>query len=59
MEFWRMKLDSIPCSEEEMEKAADGAFTFGNYNRNRINEKGIAGITGMYLTVTLYTQEIQ
>ena len=47
-EFWRINLDNVPCTEEEMEQAADGAFTFGYYFRNRINERGIAGITGAY-----------
>ena len=48
MEFWRTNLDNVGCTEREMEQAADGAFVIGYYFRNRVNERGIAGLTGMY-----------
>ena len=47
-EFWRINLDDVPCSVEEMEKAADGAFVLGFYYRNRLIERGIAGLTGNF-----------
>ena len=46
LEFWRQSLDDVPCSEKEMEQAADGAFVIGFYVRNRNIERGIAGLTG-------------
>ena len=45
-EFWRTNLDDVPCTVEEMEEAADGAFVLGFYYRNPVIERGIAGLTG-------------
>ena len=45
-EFWRTNLEDIPCTEEDMEQAADGAFVIGYYPKNRIIERGVAGLTG-------------
>ena len=45
-EFWRINLDEVPCTVEEMEAAADGAFVLGFYYWNPVLEKGIAGLTG-------------
>ena len=45
-EFWRTNLDDVPCTVEEMEAAADGAFVLGFYYWNPVLEKGIAGLTG-------------
>ena len=50
-EFWRTDLEDVPCSEEEMEQAARGAFVFGYYPKNRIIERGIAGLTGTCVCV--------
>ena len=45
-EFWRHNLDDVPCTVEEMELAADGAFVIGFFFRNPVIERGIAGLTG-------------
>ena len=47
-EFWRTHLDDVPCTVEEMEAAADGAFVIGFYYRNRLLTRGVAGLTGMW-----------
>ena len=46
-EFWRTKLDDVPCTEEEMELAADGAFVFGYFFYNQRDERGIADLTSL------------
>ena len=48
-EFWRSHLEDVPCTAEEMEQAADGAFVIGFYYRNRLLTRGIAGLTGKSL----------
>ena len=45
-EFWRQKLDNVPCSDEEMEQAADGAILTAFYFKNPYPERGISGLTG-------------
>lgn len=52
-EFWRINLDNVPCSEEEMELAADGAFVIGYYFRDRVIRRGIAGLTGLSKIISL------
>ena len=54
-EFWRTNLDDVPCTAEEMEKAADGAFVIGFYYFSPLVERGIAGVTGMYLYIIQIT----
>ena len=44
--FWRRNLDDVDCTENEMEQAVEGAFFIGYYYRNRLYERGIAGLTG-------------
>ena len=46
-EFWRQNLDDVPCTVEEMELSAEGAFVLGFYYKNPLPEKGIANFTGM------------
>ena len=55
-EFWRQKLEDIPCTQEEMEQAADGAFVIGYYFRNRVIERGVAGITGSKYIANKYAR---
>ena len=55
-EFWRQNLDTVPCSVEQMNKVAEGAFILGQYYRNRIDERGIAGLTGNIDLVELDTE---
>ena len=45
-DFWLRDLEDVPCTAEEMNQAADGAFVIGFYYRNPLPERGIAGITG-------------
>ena len=47
-EFWRRNLDNVPCTLEEMEEAADGAFIFAYYFKNpNKDERGLTGLTGV------------
>ena len=50
-EFWRIKLDEVSCTAQEMELAADGAFVIGHYYWNPLIERGIAGLTGNVLDI--------
>ena len=52
MNFWRQKLENVPCTAEEMEQAAEGAFLLGFYFRNPEEERGLAGITGNFEYIT-------
>ena len=49
-EFWRHNLDDVPCTLEEMDLAAEGAFVIGFFFRNPTIERGVAGITGNILS---------
>ena len=46
--FWRLNLDDVPCTLEEMELAVDGTFQIGFFLRNPNVERGIAGYTGKH-----------
>lgn len=48
LEFWRINLHDIPCSEEEMELAADGSFVIGYYVMNPVIQRGVANLTGLF-----------
>lgn len=44
--FWKVGLDEVDCTEEEMTEAAEGSFITGPVYSNPVNERGIANLTG-------------
>ncbi|XP_045213752.2 gamma-aminobutyric acid type B receptor subunit 1-like isoform X2 [Mercenaria mercenaria] len=43
--FWKVRLDNLECTEEEMSMAAEGAFITGPVYSNPVEERGIANLT--------------
>lgn len=44
--FWRIDLDDLECTEDEMDLVAEGAFVTGPVYQNPVEERGIANLTG-------------
>ena len=45
-DFWRRYLEDVPCTLEEMDEVLQGAILVSVHFRNRIEERGIADLTG-------------
>jgi hypothetical protein len=44
--FWRINLENVGCTVQEMDLAAEGSFITGPVYQNPIEERGVANLTG-------------
>ncbi|XP_045169675.1 gamma-aminobutyric acid type B receptor subunit 1-like [Mercenaria mercenaria] len=52
--FWKVDLDEVDCTEEQMTLTVEGAFITGAVFMNPVEEKGIAGITATEFEMTYF-----